>query len=57
MYFKALGQPMLVLNTQKAAADLLDRRAANYSDRPPHIVACEILTGGLILGFTRFGDL
>ncbi|KAH8992640.1 cytochrome P450 [Lactarius akahatsu] len=42
-----MGQPIVVLNTQKAAADLLDRRAGIYSDRPRLIVAGEILCGGL----------
>lgn len=46
---------MIVLNTHKAAADLLDRRANIYSDRPRNIVASEILTGGLLIVFTRYG--
>ncbi|KAH9015899.1 cytochrome P450 [Lactarius hengduanensis] len=46
-YLNAMGQPIVVLNTQKAAADLLDRRAGIYSDRPRLIVAGEILCGGL----------
>ena len=48
---------MVVLNTQKAAADLLDRRAAIYSDRPRNIVAAEILCGGLALPFQNYGPL
>ncbi|KAI0060310.1 cytochrome P450 [Artomyces pyxidatus] len=57
IYLNALGQPMVILNTQKVAADLLDRRAGIYSDRPRLIVASEISSGGLSLGFTRYGDL
>jgi hypothetical protein len=56
-YLSAAGQPIIVLNTQKAAADLLDRRAAIYSDRPRNIVAAEILCGGLALGLQRYGAL
>ncbi|KAI9439111.1 cytochrome P450 [Lactarius indigo] len=56
-YLNAAGQPIVVLNTQKAAADLLDRRAANYSDRPRSIVAGEILCGGLAIGFQNYGPL
>ena len=34
MYITAAGQGLLVLNSHKAANDLLDRRANNYSGRP-----------------------
>ena len=34
VYMDLPGQPTLVLNTTKAAIDLLDKRAAIYSDRP-----------------------
>ncbi|KAI1794934.1 CyP450 monooxygenase [Ganoderma leucocontextum] len=33
--YQALGQPIIVLNTTQATSDLLDKRSANYSDRPP----------------------
>ncbi|KAI0060305.1 cytochrome P450 [Artomyces pyxidatus] len=57
VYLNALGQPIVFLNTQKVAADLLDRRASIYSDRPRLIVASEISSGGLSLGFTPYGNL
>ncbi|KAH9035787.1 cytochrome P450 [Lactarius pseudohatsudake] len=56
-YLSAAGQPIVVLNTQKAAADLLDRRARIYSDRPRNIVAAQILCGGLIFVFQNYGPL
>jgi cytochrome P450 len=56
-YVNAAGQPIVVLNTQKAAADLLDRRAAIYSDRPRNIVAAEILCGGMAMVFQSYGPL
>ena len=34
IYLKAPGQGILVLGSQRRAVDLLDKRAANYSDRP-----------------------
>ncbi|KAJ0289807.1 hypothetical protein COL154_002105 [Colletotrichum chrysophilum] len=34
IYVKSLGQPIIVLNSVDAARDLLDRRGANYCDRP-----------------------
>lgn len=39
------------------AADLLDRRAGIYSDRPRWIMASEILTGGLLVVFTGYGQM
>lgn len=33
-YITIFGQPMIIINTQKAAIDLLEKRASNYSDRP-----------------------
>jgi hypothetical protein len=56
-YVNAAGQPIIVLNTQKTAADLLDRRAGIYSDRPRNIVAAQILCGGLAITFQNLGPL
>lgn len=33
-----VGMPALVLSTAEAARDLLDKRGANYSDRPKSIL-------------------
>ncbi|KAL0068086.1 hypothetical protein AAF712_004746 [Marasmius tenuissimus] len=44
------GTEAVVLGTHKAAADLLNRRSANYSDRPRSIVASELMGGGMIIG-------
>lgn len=57
VYLNVAGQPIIVLNSHKVAADLLDRRASIYSDRPPNIVASDMLTGGLLVVFTRYGDV
>ncbi|SJL10290.1 related to O-methylsterigmatocystin oxidoreductase [Armillaria ostoyae] len=57
MYFNVAGQPLVVLNSQKVAADLLDRRAGKFSDRPRNIVASDIMTGGNLVVFTRYGDV
>lgn len=57
VYLNAAGQPMVILNSQKVAADLLDRRAGIYSDRPRNIVASDIMTGGLLVVFTRYNDI
>ncbi|KAH9058135.1 cytochrome P450 [Lactarius vividus] len=57
IYLNVMGQPIVVLNTQKAAADLLNRRAGIYSDRPRNIVAAEILSGGLVITLQNYGPL
>jgi hypothetical protein len=48
---------MIVINSKKIAADMLDRRAAIYSDRPPLIVASEIMCGGLLFSLSHYGDV
>lgn len=42
IYLNALGQSIVVLNSQQAALDLLQRRAAIYSDRPQTVVVGEL---------------
>lgn len=51
------GTPVVILNTFKTAADLMDRRSNIYSDRPRLIMASEILTGGIFMIFTKYGDV
>lgn len=36
--FNVLGQPVIVLNSVEAAVDLLDKRGANYCDRPRFVL-------------------
>ncbi|KAJ7605462.1 cytochrome P450 [Mycena polygramma] len=57
VHISAVGQSILILNTHKVAADLLDRRGPIYSNRPRWIVASEILTGGLLVVFTQYNDV
>lgn len=57
IYLNGAGQPMVILNRKDIAVELLDRRTGIYSDRPPNIVGCEIMTGGLLFAFTRYGDM
>ncbi|KAI9444580.1 cytochrome P450 [Lactarius indigo] len=56
MYLTALGQPILVLNSLKAASELLDRRANIYSGRPRLIMAQEIISGGLMFALLNHVD-
>ena len=57
MYLNALGRPIIIINSLKAASELLDRRANISSDRPRQIVAHEILCGGLFTALMTYGDL
>ena len=57
IYLNTLGQPIIVINSLKVAAELLDRRSNIYSDRPRMIVANEILSGGLFAAFMPYGGL
>ncbi|KAJ7209438.1 cytochrome P450 [Mycena rebaudengoi] len=56
VYLDIAGQPIIVLNNAKTAADLLDRRGLIYSDRPGNIVASEMMTGGLLFAMSHYGD-
>ncbi|KAG6836285.1 hypothetical protein H0H93_009476 [Arthromyces matolae] len=54
IYLEMLGQPVVVLNSTEAAVELLERRSANYSDRPRfHIY--EIMAWNHTLTFTGYG--
>ncbi|PHH77305.1 hypothetical protein CDD82_3571 [Ophiocordyceps australis] len=52
--FKVLGQPIVVLNSVRAATDLLDKRGANYCDRP-RFVLFEVMGWGKTLTFLPWG--
>lgn len=56
-YINIAGQNAVVIGSHKVAADLLDRRAAIYSDRARNIVAGELLTGGLVFAFAQHNDV
>ena len=57
MYVSAFGRGVLVINSQRVAVDLLEKRSNIYSDRPTFISAGEILTRNLDLAMTPYGDL
>ncbi|KAJ6545762.1 cytochrome P450 [Mycena capillaripes] len=47
VYFRVLGQPIIILGSLKAAHDLLNQRSAIYSSRPRLVMA------GDLIGFDR----
>ena len=56
VYINLAGQDVVVLNTLKVAADLLDRRSSIYSSRPRFEVACNMLTEGMFFVFQGYTD-
>ncbi|KAI0248229.1 cytochrome P450 [Lactifluus subvellereus] len=56
MYLDAAGQPIIVLNSLKAAFDLLECRASKYSDRPQFVMVQEVLNNDLLLTFQSDGE-
>ncbi|KAH9059147.1 cytochrome P450 [Lactarius vividus] len=57
MYLSVFGQGILVVNSQRVAVDLLEKRSNIYSDRPRYISLGEFLTENLSFVFTGYGDL
>jgi len=54
VYFNVLGNRMIVLNSQKAANEILDKRGAIYQDRP-RFVLFDVMGWGFTLTFMLFG--
>ncbi|KAI9445683.1 cytochrome P450 [Lactarius psammicola] len=57
MYISALGQGILVINSQRVATDLLEKRSNIYSDRRHFISAGDFSTKNLVLALMPYGDL
>ncbi|KAI9452360.1 cytochrome P450 [Lactarius psammicola] len=56
MYISALGKGMLMINSQRVAIDLLEKRSNIFSDRPRFISAGDFMTKNLAV-ITPYGDL
>jgi len=54
-YINALGQEMIILNSSKAAVEILEKRSANYSDRPVIMMCGEIVGWNRSLALTQYG--
>ncbi|EJD45476.1 cytochrome P450 [Auricularia subglabra TFB-10046 SS5] len=52
----ALGQPIILLSSTQTVEDLLIKRGAVYSDRPPLYMASELVGWGRLLGVLRYGE-
>ncbi|KAJ7691367.1 cytochrome P450 [Mycena rosella] len=56
VHLHSLGRNIIVLNSQKAATELLDKRGANYSDRP-RMVIIELMGWWPTLVWLPYGKL
>ncbi|KAJ7868784.1 cytochrome P450, partial [Mycena olivaceomarginata] len=54
MYLEVLGNPIIVLNTEQVAAELLNKRSAIYSERPRFILY-EMIGWSTTLSLMRYG--
>jgi hypothetical protein len=57
MYISVFGKGMLIINSQRVAVDLLEKRSNISSDRPHYISAGDFLTKNLSFTLTPYGDL
>ena len=57
MYISALGKGILIINSQRVAVDLLEKRSYIYSDRPHYISAGDFATKNMSFTLSLYGDL
>ncbi|KAH8997632.1 cytochrome P450 [Lactarius deliciosus] len=56
MYINALGTGMLIINSQRVAVDLLEKRSTIYSSRPHYISVGDFMTQNLAFGIVPYGN-
>ncbi|KAH9909512.1 putative cytochrome P450 [Xylariomycetidae sp. FL2044] len=56
VYLNMMGQPLIILNTSKAAHDLLAKRGSTMSDRPRLVVAAELAHRGMNTLLMQYDD-
>ena len=42
VFIKMFGRPILIVNSLHAALDLMEKRGAKYSDRPPTVLFSDL---------------
>lgn len=55
VHLNVLGQDLIVLNSPKAATDLLEKKSSTYSDRPVVMMCGEIIGWNKSLALTQYG--
>lgn len=56
MYMSMAGQSLIVLSTNQAAHDLLNRRSSRYSDRPRMVMSGELVTKGMHMLLRQYDE-
>ncbi|KAH9886935.1 cytochrome P450 [Cubamyces lactineus] len=56
VYAKLFRRPVLVLNSLRAAQDLLEKKSGKYSDRPRLILLSELMGWDNVITHMRYGD-
>ncbi len=56
MYVSSLGGNLLIMNSQRVAVDLLEKRSNIYSGRPRYISAGDYLTENLTFVLSPYCD-
>ena len=54
-HLNVMGQVTIILNSSRAAVDLLDKRSATYSGRPVAMMCGEIIGWNRVLPLTQYG--
>ncbi|KAI0800113.1 CyP450 monooxygenase [Fomes fomentarius] len=55
VHLDALGQHIIILGSQEAISEILDKRSAKYSDRPPSAMS-DLIDMGWDMGLLNYGD-
>ncbi|RDB29524.1 hypothetical protein Hypma_015428 [Hypsizygus marmoreus] len=56
IYIYIFGNPILVLNSAKAASDLLEKRGSNYSSRPIRTMVVELIGWDWLFSAMHYGN-
>ena len=56
MYLSALGKGVLVINSQRVAIDLFEKRSTIYSDRPRFIYVADFTTKNLTPAVMQYSE-
>lgn len=56
IYARFFRRHTIMINSMEVAQDLLEKRSANYSDRPPFILHSELMGWKSMLVHARYGD-
>lgn len=51
-----LGKPLIILNSPKAAQDMLNKKSSIYSSRPHYTMACDLVGWKDVLVLLPYGD-